>query len=149
VVQQLLKKINVNVELEPMLVAQHRGNEVSGNYLLSLLGAAVDFDDPIDSFGQWFVTNGGRWYQRHSLPDLDKLFAQQKFTPDLEARKKRIWDMDKLAMNDAAYLVLHWFDLNHVRWNFVKGWTITPNIRSTNARMDYVWLDLPELPYSR
>ena len=62
VVQQLLKKVNVNIEIEPMLVAQHRGNEVSGNYILSLLGAAVDFDDPIDSFGQWFVTNGGRWY---------------------------------------------------------------------------------------
>jgi ABC-type transport system substrate-binding protein len=149
VVQQLLKKINVNIELEPMLVAQHRGNEVSGNYILSLLGAAVDFDDPIDSFGQWFVTKGGRWYQRHSLPDLDKLFEQQKFTADLAARKKLIWDMDKLAMNDAAYLVLHWFDLNHVRWNFVKGWTLTPNVRSTNARMDYVWLDLPELPYAR
>jgi peptide/nickel transport system substrate-binding protein len=149
VVQQLLKKINVNIELEPMLVAQHRGNEVSGNYILSLLGAAVDFDDPIDSFGQWFVTNGGRWYQRHSLPELDTLFEQQKFTADLEARKKLIWDMDKLAMNDAAYLILHWFDLHHVRWNFVKGWTLTPNVRSTNARMDYVWLDLPELPHSR
>jgi len=149
VVQQLLKKINVNFEIEPMLVAQHRGNEVSGNYILSLLGAAVDFDDPIDSFGQWFVTKGGRWYQRHSLPDLDKLFEQQKFTADLAARKQLIWDMDKLAMNDAAYLVLHWFDLNHVRWNFVKGWTLTPNVRSTNARMDYVWLDLPELPHAR
>src|SRR5713101_3959063 len=149
VVQQLLKKSNVNIEIEPMLVAQHRGNEVSGNYILSLLGAAVDFDDPIDSFGQWFVTKGGRWYQRHSLPELDTLFEQQKFTADLEARKKIIWDMDKLAMNAAAYLILHWFDLNHVRWNFVKGWTLTPNVRSTNARMDYVWLDLPELPHVR
>ena len=57
--------------------------------------------------------------------------------------------MDTIAMNDAAYVILHWFDLHHVRWNFVKGWTPTPNIRSTNARMDYVWLDLPELPHSR
>jgi len=149
VVQQLLKKINVPIELEPMLVAQHRGNEVSGNFVLSLLGAATDFDDPIDAFGQWFVTNGGRWYQRHALPELDKLFAQQTFIADPEERKKIIWEMDTLAMNDAAYLILHWFDLHHVRWNFVKGWTITPNIRSTNARMDYVWLDLPELPHIR
>ncbi len=149
VVQQLLKKINVTIELEPMLVAQHRGNEVSGNFVLSLLGAATDFDDPIDAFGQWFVTKGGRWYQRHSLPELDKLFEQQKFIADPEARKKVIWEMDTLAMNDAAYLILHWFDLHHVRWNFVKGWTITPNIRSTNARMDYVWLDLKEFPHTR
>lgn len=149
VVQQLLKKININIELEPMLFSQLRANEVSGNYWLSILGAAIDFDDPIDTFGQWFVTKGGRWYQRHSLPEVDKLYEEQKFIADPEARKKVIWAMDQLAINDAAYLILHWFDLHHVRWNFVKGWTITPDIRSTNARMDYVWLDLPELPYSR
>jgi len=149
VVQQLLKKININIELEPMLFSQLRANEVSGNYWLSILGAAIDFDDPIDTFGQWFVTKGGRWYQRHSLPEVDKLYEEQKFIADPEARKKVIWEMDQLAINDAAYLILHWFDLHHVRWDFVKGWTITPDIRSTNARMDYVWLDLPELPYSR
>src|SRR5919198_1029181 len=149
VVQQLLKKINVNIGLEPMLFSQLRANEVSGNYWLSLLGAAIDFDDPIDTFGQWFVTKGGRWYQRHSVSEIDRLYEQQKFIADPEARKKVIWDMDKLAMNDAAYLILHWFYLYHVRWHFVKGWTITPDIRSTNARMDYVWLDFPQLPYSR
>src|SRR6266446_6406050 len=126
IVQQLLKKINVHIELDPMLVPQMRGNEVSGNYLLSSSGAATDFDDPIDSFGQLFVTNGGRWYQRHSLPELDNM-----------------------AMNDAAYLILTWSYTYHVRWDFVKGWTHTPNIRSTNARMDYVWLDFPELPHAR
>jgi peptide/nickel transport system substrate-binding protein len=149
VVQQLLKKINVNIELEPMLFSQLRANEVSGNYWLSILGAAIDFDDPIDTFGQWFVTRGGRWYQRRSVPEIDKLYEQQKFMADPEARKQVIWEMDKLAMNDAGYLILHWFDLHHVRWNFVKGWTITPDIRSTNARMDSVWLDLPALPHSR
>src|SRR5215475_15243140 len=108
VVQQLLKKINVNIGLEPMLFSQLRANEVSGNYLMSLLGAATDFDDPIDSFGQLFVTKGGRWYQRHSLPALDKLFEQQKFMADPEARKKIVWEMDQVAMNDAAYLILQW-----------------------------------------
>ena len=149
IMQQMLKKINVNVELEPMLFAQLRANEVSGNYLMSLLGAAMDFDDPIDPFGQLFVTKGGRWYQRHSLPELDKLFEQQKFMADPEARQKIVWDMDTIAMNDAAYLVLQWPVFFHVRWNFVKGWTHTPNIRSTNSRMDTVWLDLPELPHAR
>ena len=54
-----------------------------------------------------------------------------------------------MAMNDAAYLILQWPEFYHVRWNFVKGWTHTPNIRSTNSRMDSVWLDLPELPHAR
>jgi len=149
IMQQLLKKINVNVELDPMLLSQLRANEVSGNYLMSLLGAAMNFDDPIDTFSQLFMTNGGRWYQRRSLPALDALFEQQKFMVDPEARKKVIGDMDTLAMNDAAYLVLLWPEFYHVRWDFVKGWTHTPNLWSTNARMDTVWLDFPELPHSR
>jgi peptide/nickel transport system substrate-binding protein len=149
VVQQLLKKIDVNVELDPMLVAQHRANEVSGDFLMSLLGAAFDFDDPNDTFGQLFVTNGGRWYQRRSIPEVDALFEKQKFTADPEKRKELVWEMDKIVINDSAYLILLWFDLHHVRWNFVKGWTPTPNIRSTNARMDYVWLDMPELPHAQ
>jgi peptide/nickel transport system substrate-binding protein len=149
IMQQMLKKINVNVELEPMLFAQLRANEVSGDFLMSLLGAAMDFDDPIDPFGQLFVTKGGRWYQKHSLPELDTLFEQQKFMVDPEERQQVVWTMDAIAMNDAAYLVLQWPTFFHVRWNFVKGWTHTPNIRSTNSRMDSVWLDLPELPHSR
>jgi peptide/nickel transport system substrate-binding protein len=149
IMQQLLKKINVNIELQPMILTQMRGNEISGNYQMSLLGAAMNVDDPIDSFGQLFVTNGGRWYQRRSLPALDKLFEQQTFMADAEARKQVIWEMDKLAMNDAAYLILMWPEFFHVRWDFVKGWTQTPNLWSTNVRMDSVWLDLPELPHAR
>ena len=149
IMQQLLKKINVHVELQPMILSQLRGNEISGDYLMSLLGAASNFDDPIDTFGQLFVTNGGRWYQRHSLPELDTLFEQQTFMADPEARKQVVWDMDTIAMNDAAYLVLLWPEFYHVRWHFVKGWTHTPNLWSTNVRMDTVWLDLPELPHAR
>ena len=71
------------------------------------------------------------------------------FMADPEARKKIVWEMDAMAMNDAAYLVLLWPDFYHVRWNFVKGWTHTSNLWSTNPRMDTVWLDLPELPHTR
>src|SRR6266581_6479722 len=149
IMQQQLKKINVHIELQPMILSQLRGNEISGDYLMSLLGAAMNFDDPIDTFGQLFVTNGGRWYQRRSLPALDALFEQQKFMADPEARKKVVWDMDTMVINDSSYLILMWPEFYHVRWDFVKGWTQTSNLWSTNTRMDTVWLDLPELPHTR
>jgi hypothetical protein len=85
---------------------QHRGNEVSGDYQLSILGAAFDFDDPIDTFGQLFVTKGGRWYQKRSVPEVDKLYEQEKFMADPEERKKVVLEMDKLVINDSAYLIL-------------------------------------------
>lgn len=144
VVQQLLKKIDVNVALQPLDVTANRGNEVSGDYLMSSLGAATDFDDPIDPFGQWYVTKGGRWYQKSSIPELDALYQKQSSELDFEKRRQLVWEMDKIAMNDAAYLVLHWWQYSHVKWNFVKGLTSTNSIFSTNGRMKYTWLDLPE-----
>jgi peptide/nickel transport system substrate-binding protein len=149
IIQPMLKAVGIDIELDPADVSQTRGNEVSGNFDLSLLGAGLDFDDPTDTFGQLYITDGGRWYQRRSIPELDELYEAQKFEPDFEKRRELTWQMDEIAMNDSSYMIMHWFLINHARWNFVKGWTASANIRSTNARMEYVWLDFPELPTSR
>ena len=144
VAQQLLKKIDVEVDLEPLDVTAHRGNEVSGDYHMSVLAAGLDFDDPIDTFGQLYITDGGRWYQRRSIPELDDLYNRQKSEQDFDKRRELVWEMDTIATNDAGYLVLHWWQFNRVQWDFVKGLTSTASARTTNARMTYTWLDLPE-----
>ena len=149
IIQPMLKEVGIDVELDPADVSQTRGNEVSGNFQISLLGAGLDFDDPTDTFGQLFITDGGRWYQRRSIPELDTLYEAQKFEPDFNKRQELTWEMDEIAMTDSSFMILHWFLINHARWNFVKGWTASANIRSTNARMEYVWLDFPELPHTR
>ena len=87
VVQQLLKKINVNIELEPMLSRNSAPTRSPATIWLSLLGAAMDFDDPIDTFGQWFVTKGGRWYQRRSLPNRHALRAAEVHRRPRSARR--------------------------------------------------------------
>ena len=144
VAQQHLRKIGVTSELEPLDVTAHRGNEVSGDYFMSTLAAGMDFDDPIDTFGQWYITNGGRWYQRHSVPEIDDLFNRQKSEPDFEKRRELVWEMDQVAMKEASYFPLQWLQANFVKWDFVKGMTATANPRTTNARLKYLWLDLPE-----
>ena len=144
VVQQLIRKVGIEVELEPLDVTAHRGNEVSGDYYMSSLAAGLDFDDPIDTFGQLYITEGGRWYQRRSIAELDDLYQQQKGEGDFEKRRELVWEMDKIAMNDASFLILHWWQFNRVQWDFVKGLTSTASARTTNARMIYTWLDLPE-----
>ena len=149
IVQQMLKEIGVEIELNPLLLTPYRDLEVSGDYLWGLSGAAYDFDDPIDVFGQSYITNGGRWYHRQSVPEIDELYEKQKFEPDLDKRKELVWQMDEIAMNQSGWIMLQWWDFHHLRWPFVKGWTPTPIARSTNSRMIYTWLDFPELPTSR
>ncbi len=140
VIQQLLKEIDVNMDLDPMDVTQHRGGEIAGDFDISTLGASLVFDDPIDVYGQFFITEGGRWFQQSSIPELDVLYEKQKFTADVEERKQLVWDMDTLAMNDAAWDILLWWNLNGMRWDYVKGFTFTAFFSNTNARMKHVWL---------
>jgi len=149
IIQQSLKKIGINIALDPKDVTQHRGGEIAGTYTMSTLGASTVFDDPVDVYGQFYVTKGGRWFQRSSIPQLDKLYEQQKFMADFEERRKVAWEMDKLAMNDAAWLILLYFDKSQVQWDFVKGFTTTTIFSHTGARLKYTWLDFPELPTSR
>ena len=59
---------------------------------------------------------------------------------DFDERKKLVWEMDRVAMSESAYLVLEWPTFNHIQWDFVKGNESTPSARTTNARMKYVWL---------
>ena len=94
---------------------------------------------------------------RKNVKEYDDVMNEQRRIIYADRRKilegqdiqKVVWEMDTLAMNDAAYLILMWPEFYHVRWDFVKGWTLTPNLWSTNARMDTVWLDLPDLPHAR
>jgi hypothetical protein len=46
-------------------------------------------------------------------------------------------------------LIMEGHYMNPIRWSFVQGWTATPDMRRTNARMHDVWLEMPEVPHSR
>ena len=120
IVQQMLKQIGVEIDLNPLLLTPYRDLEVSGDYLWGLSGAAYDFDDPIDVFGQSYITNGGRWYQRQSVPEIDRLYELQKFESDLEKRKELVWQMDEIAMNESGWIMLQWWDFHHLKWPYVK-----------------------------
>ena len=89
-----------------MVAHHHRGDKVSGDYQRSLLGAAFDCDDPIDPFCLSFVTTGGRWYQRRSISEVDKLCERQKCMAESEERQKVILEMDRLVMDDSSYNII-------------------------------------------
>jgi peptide/nickel transport system substrate-binding protein len=144
IIQSSLKKIGITIQLDPLDVTQHRGGEAAGTFAITTLGASLAFDDPVDVYGQFYVTKGGRWYQRSSIPELDALYQKQIFTADFEERRKLVWEMDKLAMNDAAWNILLYWNKSQVQWDFVKGFTSTSIFSHTGSRLKYLWLDLPE-----
>ena len=89
-----------------MVAHHHRGDKVSGDYQHSLLGAAFDCDDPIDTFCLSCVTIGRRWFQRRSISEVAKLYAQQKCMAAPEERQQVILERDRLVMDDSAYNII-------------------------------------------
>jgi ABC-type transport system substrate-binding protein len=140
IMKQSLEKIGIDVELQPGDVTQVRGGEVAGDWELSTIGAWMDFDDPVDTCNTLYVTNGGRWYQRSSIPELDDICEQLTFEADFEKRRMLAWEMDKLAMNDSAWVILFWSQWNGLHWDYVKGFVYSSVKGTSNPRMKYVWL---------
>ena len=74
---------------------------------------------------------------------MDELFQKQLFMADVEERKQVVWEMDKIAMNDAAFNILLWTVTEHLRRDFTKGWVSFPAIQNTSIQLEHVWLDIP------
>ena len=149
VIQQQLKVIGADVEIQLGPGAQVRPAEIAGDFSLSSLGTAVNSDDPTDFLATHMLADASQWYHRDRLPTLEANFEAQKFETDKDARRDMIWEIQREMVESPSWMVLYWFNLHHAKWGFVKGWVNSPLIPHTTARMDYVWLDLPETTASR
>ena len=120
------------------------GRFVSGEFNQSGIIGINEFDDPTSAFGKAFISSSryGAW-TRHINPEVNDLFQKQLFIADVEERKKIVWEMDAIAMNDAAFNILLWTITEHLRRDFIKGWVSFPSAQNTSVRMEHVWLDIP------
>ena len=145
IIQSLIKKnLDVELTLDTMEIMRLVGLFVDGGFLQSGIIGINALDDPTSAFGKSYVTGSryGAWTRRVNL-ELDDLFQKQLFMADVEERKKVVWEMDKIAMNDAAFNILLWTVTEHLRRDFIRGWTSFPAIQGTGIRMEHLWLDIP------
>jgi peptide/nickel transport system substrate-binding protein len=149
IVQALMKKVDVDLVLKPVETITAWTNQVDGDFNMSGMIGAIDFDDPTEAFSKNYVTGAVYGFHRNFTQEMDDLYSQQLFTSDPEERKKIAWEVDRLAMNDSGTLILLWTVAEQLRRDYVKGWRAAPGARNTVARMEYVWLDKPEFPFSR
>ena len=120
-----------------------------GTHNMIQFNGVVDFDDPVAFFNRHHIS-GATWLHSHlSDPRIDALYEKQIFLADQEERKRIAWEIDTWAMEQSAHINLIWMSAEHLKWDFVKGWSPFPNYFGTTMGMEYVWLDLPELPFSR
>jgi peptide/nickel transport system substrate-binding protein len=105
---------------------------------VSVLGNAVD--DPDVVLYQNHVCGTSRNYTGHCNPALDQEIDRQSMEPDIDRRRRMVWEIDRTLQQELARPILY-----HRRaatcWNpRVKGLTLMVNSSYSGWRMEDVWL---------
>ena len=136
-----LKQIYIDGELDVVETSNWFSKIARKDYAvgLNLTGNAVD--DPDQSFYENYACASERNYTHYCNKDLEKLFDAQSAEPNLEKRKKLVWEIDKKIQEDVARPIVY-----HIRagtcWQpYVKGVTVMVNSSYNGYRYEDVWLD--------
>ena len=136
-----LKSIGIEGELETVETANWIPKLMRKDYTLaiSLSGSAVD--DPDQIFYESYVCKSPRNYTGYCSPEVEALIDKQSTEPDLDRRKRIVWDIERRIIGDAVRPVIY-----HMRaatcWQpQVKNLSLMVNSAYNGWRMDDVWLD--------
>ncbi|RYE61995.1 MAG: peptide ABC transporter substrate-binding protein, partial [Oxalobacteraceae bacterium] len=74
-------------------------------------------------------------------PEVDKLIFAQSKESDKEKRRKLVWDIEKLLVDDGARPIID-HNIAGTCWQpHVKGFVVHDNSIYNNTRFEDVWLD--------
>ena len=147
-IQDQVKKIGVDLVLQPGEIITSWQKLVDGDYAMGGMYGLLDFDDPTSYPTNHWLQRGQWAFSRRVVVEAEKLYEESLFLTDQDERKGVAWEIDRLFMEDASMNVMWWAIAENLRRDYVKGWSGNPDGWGTNARMDHFFLDLPELPFA-
>ena len=147
-VKEDLRKVGIEMNITPGEIVAVFLRTLNGELDATQWFVPHFVHDPSDHFGEAYHTGGPRAFGGKPAPArLDELWEQQLFLPRAE-REEIAWEMDRIVQEDANIPILYWGMSEHLRRDFVKGWSWRPFYFDSLASFEYVWLDLPELPFA-
>ena len=136
-----LKKIYIEGELENVDTPQWYTKIGRKDYQVGLNLTGVALDDPDANLVENYTCKSARNYTEYCNPDVDKLIFQQSKEIDKDKRRKLVWDIENLLVEDAARPIIE-HDSGGTCWQpYVKGFTMHDNSIYNNTRFEDVWFD--------
>src|SRR5215475_380089 len=136
-----LKSIYVDGELDVVDTAQWYPKVARRDYTLGLNLTGNAVDDPDQSFYENYSCGSERNYTNYCNKDIEKLFDQQSAEPDINKRKKLVWEIDKKLQEDVARPIIFYSRTGTCWQPYVKGVTVMVNSSYNGYRYEDVWLD--------
>jgi peptide/nickel transport system substrate-binding protein len=134
------RQIGVQVENQPLNVAQQKATYLGGNHEVGLDANCYDLDEP-DAMLSLYVSGDKSPINSSRATDrtLDDLFEKQKRENDVVERDRLIRAFETRAMEQAYAVPVVWWHRIVVHSAALKGWRIMPS-HYLNQDLAGVWL---------
>ena len=108
IVSDQLKKIYIVGELDILDTPRWYARLAKKDYTIGLNVTGVSVDDPDGNIVENYSCKSERNYTQYCNAEVDKLLAAQSAELDREKRKKIVWDIERILVEDAARpMILH------------------------------------------
>jgi len=136
-----LKEVYIDAELDVVDTTQWYPRLMRKDFTVGLNVTETGVDDPDQQFYENYVCGSDRNYTGYCSPEVDRLVDRQSMEPDLEKRKKLVWDIERRLAEDGARPVIFYPRGGTCRQPWVKGLTIMVNSIYNGWRFEDLWLD--------
>jgi peptide/nickel transport system substrate-binding protein len=141
IVTDQLKKIYIAGELDILETPQWYARLARKDYTIGLNVTGVSVDDPDGNIVENYSCKSERNYTQYCNAEVDQLLAAQSRELDKEKRRKIVWDIERLLVDDAARPNI----ISNVAANcwqpYVRNYVPHDNSQYNSLRFEDVWLD--------
>ena len=136
-----LKEIYIDGTLNAIDTTQWYPTVMRKDYAVGLTVSENGLDDPDQQFYENYVCGAERNYTGYCSAEVDALVERQSSEPDIEKRKKMVWEIERKLAEDAARPVI-FYPVSAACWQpWFKGHTMSVNGNYNNWRLEDAWLD--------
>src|SRR5205823_12249876 len=100
IVTDQLKKIYISGELDILETPQWYARMAKKDYTIGLNVTGVSVDDPDGNIVENYSCKSERNYTQYCNADVDRLLSAQSRELDREQRKKIVWEIERLLVDD-------------------------------------------------
>jgi peptide/nickel transport system substrate-binding protein len=136
-----LKKIYITSELDILDTPRWYARLAKKDYTIGLNVTGVSVDDPDGNIVENYSCKSERNYTQYCNAEVDRLLAAQSSELDREKRRKMIWDIERLLVEDAARPIILHSSAGNCWQPYVKNFRPHDNSQYNNLRFEDVWLD--------
>jgi peptide/nickel transport system substrate-binding protein len=136
-----LKEIYIDGTLKAIDTTQWYPTVMRKDYAVGLTVSENGLDDPDQQFYENFVCGAERNYTGYCSREVDALVDQQSAEPDIEKRRKIVWEIERKLAEDGARPAI-FYPVSAACWQpYFKGHTMMVNGNYNGWRFEDAWLD--------